>query len=96
MQKWIDLFLALIKQTPNNKVFSIMFLITVALSYTAYYNVQNYRRDIHDCRDRLDNNTRYYEEKIDAIHQENKAEYRELLQYYKDLSKETERLKKEI
>lgn len=93
MQKIIDLYKWITNLKPTDKLFAILFLIIIAEAYIILINAENYRGDIFYYRNRLDNNTLDCAEKIEKIHNENKAEYRELLQKYKELYNETLKMK---
>lgn len=93
MQGKIDLFKWIVKLSSSEKLFAILFLIIIAEGGIIYKNAQNYRRDVSYYRDRLDHYTSDCEKKISACHNENKKEYAELLQKYKELYNETLKMK---
>lgn len=93
MQKVFEFFKWITKLQASNKLFAVLFLVIIIETYIILRNAENYRGDILYYRDRLDSNALDCSKKIEEIHKENKAEYRELLQRYKELYNETLRIK---
>lgn len=93
MQEKINLFKWIVKLTNSEKLFAVLFLIIISQGYIIYRNAQNYRGDVSYYRNRLDNYTSDCEKKIIDCHNENKKEYADLLQKYKELYNETLKMK---
>lgn len=89
MEKAINLYKWIVSQNNSNKLFAIMFLIIISEGIIIIKNAENYRRDVFYYRNRFDNNVMDCEKKINECHNENRKEYKELLEKYKELYNET-------
>lgn len=93
MQAAINLYKWIVNQSTSDKLFAILFLIIIFEGYIIFRNAEIYRGDVTYYRNRLDNNAADSEKKIEECHKENKKAYSDLLERYKELYKESLKLK---
>lgn len=72
-----------------------MLFVILGLSYINFDNAKNYRRELNDCHNRRDSDAADHKKEISQINAEFRQQSKELVQSYRDLSKETEQLKKQ-
>jgi len=95
MQKYINFFVLILKENPNNKLFAVLFLIIIAESTTLYINAQNYRRDVDNCNNRRDADLLDFQKKINECRGENREVYNKLVDRYEKLYNESQKLANE-